>query len=116
MPDIAAAWTGTNDMLRRWALGTQVTAESGKILTDGTGTLFAQIPLGLSSAQSVVDKLAPLVLGSGVSSGTMSALYAYAATNEVLGAKGALTDKTKLLSGVRTLVGAMAGTPEFQTR
>jgi hypothetical protein len=63
-----------------------------------------------------VDKLAPLVLGNSVSSGTMSALYTYAATNEVLGGTGALTDKTKLLNGVRTLVGAMAGTPEFQTR
>lgn len=116
MPDIAAAWTGTNDMLRRWALGVQVTSESSKILVDGTGTVFAQIPVGLTSAQSVVDKLVPLVLGSGVSSGTMSALYAYAATNEVLGAKGALADKTRLLTGIRTLVGAMAGTPEFQTR
>lgn len=116
MPDIAAAWTGTNDMLRRWALGVQVTAESSKILVDGTGTLFAQIPVGLSSPQSVVDKLAPQVLGSSVSNGTLSALYTYAATNEVLGAAGALSDATKLLNGVRTLVGAMAGTPEFQTR
>lgn len=116
MPDIAAAWTGTNDMLRRWALGAQVTAESSNILIDGTGTIFAQIPAGLSSPQSVVDKLVPLVLGNGVSSGTLSALHAYAATGEVLGATGALSDKTKLLNGVRTLVGAMAGTPEFQTR
>jgi uncharacterized protein (DUF1800 family) len=116
MPDIAAAWTGTNDMLRRWALATQITAPSSKILVDGPGTAFAQIPTGLTSTNSVVDKLAPLMLGSTVSSGTRSALYAYAATTEVLGATGVLANAAKLLTGVRTLAGAMAGTPEFQSR
>jgi uncharacterized protein (DUF1800 family) len=116
MPDIAAAWTGTNDMLRRWALATQITGEGSKILVDGTGTVFAQIPVGLSSPQSVVTKLTSLVLGNSVSTDTQSALATYAATNEVLGAKNALTNATQLLAGVRLLVGAMAGTPEFQSR
>ena len=116
MPDIAAAWTGTNDMLRRWALANQITGEGSKILIDGPGTVFAQIPVGLSSPQSVVTKLTPLVLGNSVSSDTLNALATYAATNEVLGGKTALTNNTQLLNGVRFLVGAMAGTPEFQTR
>jgi uncharacterized protein (DUF1800 family) len=116
MPDLTTAWTGTNDMLRRWALGTQVTAQSSKILADGPGTVFAQIPVGLSSPGSVVYKLAPMILGNTISSDTLAALVTYAATSEALGAKGALSDATKLLAGVRTLVGAMAGTPEFQLR
>jgi uncharacterized protein (DUF1800 family) len=116
MPDIAAAWTGTNDMLRRWALATQVASASSRILADGPGTVFAQIPTGLSSPQSVVTKLAPLVLGNSVSSDTMNALNTYAATTEILGASGALADPAKLLTGVRALFGAMCGTPEFQNR
>jgi uncharacterized protein (DUF1800 family) len=116
MPDIAAAWTGTNDMLRRWALAVQVAAASSNILADGPGTLFAQIPVGLSSPASVVTQLTPLVLGNSVSSGTMSALNTYAATTEILGAKGALTTPAQLLTGVRALFGAMCGTPEFQMR
>lgn len=116
MPDTAAAWTGTNDMLRRWALANQVTAQSSKILIDSPTTLFAQIAIGLSSPASVVNLLAPLMLGTPISSGTMQALQTYAATPEILGNKGVLNDATKLLTGVHALVGAMAATPEFQTR
>jgi uncharacterized protein (DUF1800 family) len=116
MPDIAAAWTGTNDMLRRWALAAQVTAQSSTILVDGPGTVFAQIPTSLSGPQSVLTRLTPLVLGNSVSSATQSALATYAATPEVLGGNGVLNDAGKLLTGVRSLVGAMACTPEFQSR
>jgi uncharacterized protein (DUF1800 family) len=116
MPDIAAAWTGTNDMIRRWSLASQVTAASTKILVDAPTTLFAQIAIGLSSPTSVVTLLAPLMLGSQLSTSTSSALDLYAASSEILGSKGVLGDSTKLLAGVRALVGAMAATPEFQSR
>lgn len=115
-PDIGAPWTGTNDMIRRWSLAFQVTAQSGKILADGPSTLFAQVPTGLSSPASVVSRLAPLVFGSTLSAASSAALQSYAATSEALGSSGALTNAAKLLNGVRTLVGAMAATPEFQTR
>jgi uncharacterized protein (DUF1800 family) len=116
MPDTAAAWTGTNDMLRRWALASQVTSESSKILVDGSATLFAQIGLGLATPAAVVDRLTPYLFPAGLSSASQQALYTYAATSEILGAKGALTTAKTLLVGVRALVGAMAATPEFLTR
>jgi hypothetical protein len=116
MPDTAAAWTGTNDMLRRWALASQVTSESSKILVDGSATLFAQIGLGLATPAAVVDRLTPYLFPAGLSSASQQALYTYAATSEILGAKGALTTAQPLLVGVRALVGAMAATPEFLTR
>ncbi len=116
MPDTAAAWTGTNDMLRRWALASQVTSESSKILVDGRSTLFAQIGVGLASPSAVVDRLTPILFPTGLSAASQQALYTYAATPEILGGKGALANPQTLLIGVRALVGAMAATPEFQTR
>jgi uncharacterized protein (DUF1800 family) len=115
-PDASPPWVGTNDMIRRWSLAFQITSAGSKILADGPSTLFAQVPTGLSSPASVVTRLAPLVFGSSLSAASSAALQTYAATGEVLGAKGVLTDPAKLLTGVRTLVGAMAATPEFQTR
>ena len=115
-PDVGAPWVGTNDMIRRWALAFQIAAQSAKIVIDGPSTLFAQVPTGLSTPAAVVTRLVPLVFGSSLSAASNAALQAYAATSEVLGGKTALTDPAKLLTGVHTLVGAMAATPEFQTR
>jgi uncharacterized protein (DUF1800 family) len=116
MPDSAAAWTGTNDMLRRWALAGQITSQGSKIMIDSPTTLFAQIAIGLPSSSNVVTLLTPLILGTQASGSTMQALQTYAATPEILGNKGVLNDAAKLLVGARALVGAMAATPEFQSR
>ena len=116
MPDVSNPWVGTNDMLRRWALAFQITSEGSKILQDSATTLFAQVPTGLTSAASAASHLIAPMLGSQVSAGTQAALLNYAATPEVLGGSTALTDPQKLLNGVRALVGAIAATPEFQTR
>jgi len=116
MPDVSNPWVGTNDMLRRWALAFQITGEGSKILQDGAATLFAQVPAGLSNAASAANYLIPPMLGSRASPATVSAILNYAATPEILGGSTALTNPQKLLAGVRALVGAIAATPEFQTR
>ena len=116
MPDVAAVWTGTNDMIRRWASAGQVTASSSGLLLDGDGTVFAEVAL---SAKTVADAVAAMVsamLGGTASATTMSALSTYAASTEALGAHGVFSNPTTLNAALRALASAVAATPDFQTR
>lgn len=116
MPDTGPAWTGTNDMIRRWALVNQLTAPGSGILPDGPDTLFARAAEGLSDKTSAVDRIAAVLLGGAGSAATMQALHTYAASKEILGAPGVFAAPARLDAGLRALVGAAAATPEFQLR
>ena len=116
MPDVAAVWTGTNDMLRRWSIADQITSQGAKIFEDGPGTVFAQAVPGLRTPGDAVSHLVALMLPGQPTAATATALVAYAGSTEVLGATGAIGDATKLNAGLRRLAGAIAATPEFQGR
>ncbi|MDR3515093.1 MAG: DUF1800 domain-containing protein [Azospirillaceae bacterium] len=116
MPDLATTWTGTTGMILRWALADQLVASSGGYLLDGDNTLFAALaPLAISIPYAA-NAVVAAVLGAGALPTSASALATYAASTEVLGAKGALANATTLNTGLRRLVGAAATVPEFQRR
>ena len=115
-PDVGPAWTGTNDMIRRWSIADELMNASTGILLDGPASLFAAIaPSALNSAVAAT-KVSQSMLGVSASSNSYNALLAYAASREVLGGSGVLTNPTKLDAGLRRIAGAVAATPEFQTR
>jgi uncharacterized protein (DUF1800 family) len=118
MPDVATAWTGTNDMMVRWAAVDRIMTLGNKLLVNGIESLLTSLILWkrvTSPAQSV-QLLAPTLLGASVSETTMAALTDYAKSTEVLGGKGAFVDPMLLEIGLRKLIGAIAATSEFQLR
>ena len=116
MPDLGPVWTGTNVMVRRWALADQLMSTSAGLLLDGPTTLFAAIAPTVSRPQDAAVAIAQSILGSTASASSLAALSTYAASREVLGATGAMSNATSLLAGLRRLAGAVAATPEFQVR
>jgi uncharacterized protein (DUF1800 family) len=116
MPDSGAVWTGTNVMVRRWAIADQLMSASAGLVLDGPTTLFAAIAPQVSTPQKAALAIAQSVLGSTASASTLAALSTYAASNEVLGGPGAMSNATTLVAGLRRLAGAAAATPEFQAR
>lgn len=116
MPDIAPVWTGTNGMLRRWTLSDQLMAAGTNLLLEGSGTLFTATEPATRTPRDGVVQIAQSMLSSTATLNSLSALLTYAGSNEVLGAKGAITDPKRLNAGLRRLAGAVASTPEFQIR
>ena len=116
MPDRGAVWTGTNVMVRRWAIADQLMSESAGLILDGPNTLFAATAPTVSSPQTATLAITQSVLGSSASASSAAALGNYAASHEVLGAPGAISNATSLFAGLRRLAGAAAATPEFQLR
>jgi uncharacterized protein (DUF1800 family) len=116
MPDIGTVWTGTNVMVRRWALADQLMSESAGLVLDGPSTLFSATAPAVSSPQEAALAISQSVLGATVSASSAAALSSYAASHEVLGAAGAISNATSLIAGLRRLAGAAAATPEFQLR
>ncbi len=116
MPDVASAWTGTNDMICRWSSASRVTAESSGILLDGDGTVFAEVALAAKTVAEAVGAVAGAMLGSAPSAATMAALSTFAGSTGVLGAHGIFGNPKALNAGLRALAGAVAATPDFQLR
>lgn len=116
MPDSGPAWTGTNDMIRRWTLLGQLTARGTGILPDGPDTLFAKAAQGLSDRTTAVSRIAAMLLGGAASAATMQALNTYAASKDALGATGVFGSPAQLGAGLRALAAAAAAAPEFQLR
>ena len=116
MPDVASAWTGTNDMIRRWTSANQITAPGSGLLADGDGTLFSELALGAKTIPDAAKAVAGAVLGATPGAATSDALLAYAGSSEVLGAHGVFANAKALNTGLRRLVAAAAAAPEFQIR
>jgi hypothetical protein len=118
MPDVATAWTGTNDMMVRWAAVDGITALGNKLLVNSIESVLTSLILWkrVTSPTQSVQLLAPALLGDSVSDTTTAALTDYAKSTEVLGGKSAFIDPMLLEIGLRKLIGAIAATPEFQVR
>lgn len=116
MPDIAPVWTGTNGMIRRWSLADQIMASHTGVLLNGDQAIFSAMAAGIKNPSDAVYKLAAAILGSAATTTSFAALLDYAASAEVLGAPGAMSNPGRLDDGLRRLVGAIVATPEFQTR
>lgn len=116
MPDFGPVWTGTNVMVRRWTLADQLMSESAGLVLDGPTTLFAATAPAVSTPQGAALAITQSILGSTASASSLAALNTYAASHEVLGAPGAMSNATSLFAGLRRLAGAVAATPEFQAR
>jgi hypothetical protein len=117
MPDVAGAWTGTNDMLVRWTAVGQIMTQNN-LLIDNPASLFSWLVGGkrVTSPSQAMKLLTVYMLGPSVSTTTTAALLDYANSAEILGGRGVFANPVSLETGLRSLVGAIAATPEFQMR
>jgi uncharacterized protein (DUF1800 family) len=117
MPDVAGAWTGTNDMLVRWTAVAQIMTSQSNLLIDNPASLFYWLVGNrVTSPSQAVQLLTPYMLGPSVSATTTAALLDYANSAEILGGRGVFANPVMLEAGLRRLVGAIAATPEYQMR
>ena len=115
-PDVAAAWSGTNNMILRWSLSDPFMGLASGIILDGPNTVFAQIAPKVKAPTDAAVQIVQSMLGSSATVPSFLALAAYAQTPEVLAAPDAITNPAKLNAGLRRLAGAVIATPEFQIR
>jgi uncharacterized protein (DUF1800 family) len=112
MPDLAVAWTGTNGMLRRWNLVTDLVYGDNRLTSLDLATAT---PSTVNSSSSAVAYWTARLLPVAISEASYRGLLDYAAQGDVLGGGGVFRDRRALDAGLRRLVAAIGMIPEFQT-